>query len=86
MNISDTYISYVTCSKIHIMNKSPWKTLLFLHFGRSFRVTEARTKMSSFGDDEELAEELPPNQSLQRLGYLGPWQLSWKKSLFDLFD
>ena len=33
--------------------------------------TEARTKMSSFGDDEELAEELPPNQSLQRLGYLG---------------
>lgn len=31
-------------------------------------LTEARTKMSSFGDDEELAEELPPNQSLQRLG------------------
>lgn len=28
---------------------------------------EARTKTSSFGNDEELAEELPPNWSLRRL-------------------
>jgi len=34
--------------------------------GKHAEILPARTKMSSFGDDEELAEELPPNQSLQR--------------------
>ena len=30
------------------------------------RFSEARTRMSSFGDDNDLAEELPPNWSLRR--------------------
>eukprot|EP00435_Cladocopium_sp_Y103_P075201 s182_g55.t1 len=34
--------------------------------GKHAELLPARTKMSSFGDDEELAEELPPNRSLQR--------------------
>lgn len=34
--------------------------------GKHAELLPARTKMSSFGDDEELAEELPPNRTLQR--------------------
>ena len=39
---------------------------MFIYFLLVSSLFEARSKLSSFGDDDQLADELPPNWSLRR--------------------